>query len=227
MTMRYQLTVLAVIAGLSHSGVVTAQTAGSVAVLPLENAGSYGRDKEEFEALRRGLAATLAGELGAAGITVIDRDRVQRLVDTETTAEKIDLATAAKIGRGLGSRFVVVASFIDLYGDFRIDANLVDVQSGEVIKVVRSDPKLSDQRQMFHSVQSVAHRLAETIQPGTRAPANRTRNVPSEALGLFSRALFYADKGDRARAIDFLNRALKSYPGYSEAQAELKRIQGA
>ena len=108
------------------------------------------------------LAATLAAELSAAGAQVIGRDRVQAAIDgAGVAAEKIDLATAARIGKGLGVRYVVVASFIDLYGDFRIDANIVDVESGQVVKVVRSDPKLSDQQEMYRSVQSVADRLGE------------------------------------------------------------------
>ena len=35
-----------------------------IAVLPFENGGSYGKDKEDFDALRKGIAATLIYELG-------------------------------------------------------------------------------------------------------------------------------------------------------------------
>lgn len=211
---------------LTTCGLGTAQTGVSAAVLPFENAGSYGRDKEEFDALRRGLAATLATELSAAGAQVIGRARIQAAIEAESVStEKIDLATAARIGKGLGARFVIVASFIDLYGDFRIDANIVDVESGQVVKVVRSDPKLSDQQQMYRSVQSVADRLGDAMQLRPRGAVRR--NVPSEALGLFSRGLLFGDRGDRQRATEFLNRALKVFPDYPEALAELKRLQGS
>lgn len=222
----FRTTSIAIAITLANVGLGAAQAGSSAAVLPFENAGSYGRDKDEFDALRRGLAATLAAELSAAGAQVIGRDRVQAAIDgAGVAAEKIDLATAARIGKGLGVRYVVVASFIDLYGDFRIDANIVDVESGQVVKVVRSDPKLSDQQEMYRSVQSVADRLGEAMQLRPRGPARR--NVPSEALGLYSRALLYGDRGDRPRATEFLNRALKLFPDYPEALAELKRLQGS
>ena len=62
--------------------------------------------------------------------------------------------------------------------------------------------------------------------PAARAQAARARNVPTEALALYSRALLYQDKGDRKKAIDYYNAAIKAFPEYAEAQEGLKRLSG-
>jgi TolB-like protein len=210
---------------------VQAQGSGPVvAVLPFENGGSYGRDKEDFDALKRGLAGTLMSELAASGsVQLVGREQVQKLIDGRgQSADKVDLAAAARVGKATGARFTVAATFIDLYGDFRIDAQIIDVTTGQVVTVVRSDPKLVDRGQLYRIVQSVADRVLEAINVTTpRNAGARARNIPTEALALYSRALLYQDRGDRQRAIDFYSQAVKSYPGYTEAQVGLRRLRGA
>ncbi len=224
--------VLCCLAALGMASLPSAGTAQDVrplvAVLPFENGGSYGRDKEDFDALRRGLAGTLMSELSATGtVQAVRREQVQQLVDDRSPAtEKIDLATAAQIGKTTGARYTVAATFIDLYGDFRVDAQIIDVSTGQVVTVVRSDPKLADRSQMHRIVQSVADRVLEAIKISPPPRPARGRNIPTEALGLYSRALLYQDRGDRPRAIDYLKQALKSFPGYAEAEEALRRQGG-
>lgn len=204
---------------------VAAQPGGkAVAVLPLENGGSYGRDKDEFEGLRRGLAGLLTAELARVpGVAAVDRGQTQRLVDEQgaAVAERIDAQTAVKVARAANARFVIAASFIDLYGDFRLDARIIDAQAGEVMKVVKSDPKLSDRKQAFRIVQSVAERIAETLSLGTLPPANR--NLPIEAIALYGKGLVAQDKGDAKRAADFFGQAVKLAPDFVEAKDALRR----
>lgn len=198
----------------------------AVAVLPFENAGSYGKDKEEFEALKRGLAATLSSELSSGGaVRPIDRERIQKMLEERgaTASERLDLATAARIGKALGARYTVAGTFVDLYGDFRIDAQIIDVESGEVVKVVRNDPRLADRAQMFRMVQSVGDRILEAMKiPTPGKPAGR--NIPTEAIISYSRALLYLDRGDKQRATEFATKAAQSFPGYAEAETLLKSL---
>jgi TolB-like protein len=205
-----------------------------VAVLPLENGGSYGRDKEEFDALRRGIAGLLIAELGQnTAIRLVGREQAQKQVDEQggASAERIDAATAAKIGRQLGARYVIVGTYVDLYGDFRVDARIVDVESGEVAKVVRSDPKLSDRKQMYKIIQSVAERVADGAKlpplPAPKAQAAAARNVPAEAVAHYSRALLYQDRGDRQRAIEAYGKAVGAAPEFAEAREGLRQLRGS
>ncbi|MBL8988892.1 MAG: hypothetical protein JNJ80_21635 [Gemmatimonadetes bacterium] len=228
-----RLTLLSLLTALA--GTATAQdTRPGMAVLPFENGGSYGKDKEDFDALRRGIAGMLVGELGQnPAVRLVERDQVQKLLDEQglAAADRVDAQTAAKIGKLVGARYMIAGTFIDLYGDFRVDARIVDVETSEIIKVVRSDPKLSDRKQMFRIIQSVAERIMEGTKlpplPAAKAQAARARNVPTDALALYSRALLYQDKGDKKRAIEFYSAAIKAFPEYAEAQEGLKRLGGA
>ena len=202
-----------------------------LAVLPFENGGSYGKDKEDFDALRRGLAAMLISELSQSqAVRLVDRERIQTLLDEQglAAAERVDAATAAKIGKLVAVRYMIAGTFIDLYGDFRIDARIIDVENGEIKKVVRSDPKLSDRKQMFRIVQSVAERIMQGVSvPPLAAGGTRSREIPAEAVALFSRALLYQDRGEKQRAIDFYGKAIAAFPDYAEAQEGLKRLRGS
>ncbi|MGE0439411.1 MAG: CsgG/HfaB family protein [Gemmatimonadales bacterium] len=226
-------TFLMVLSALAAPAVVRAQDSRpGLAVLPFENGGSYGKDKEDFDALRRGIAAMMMSELSQnPAVRLVDRERVQQLLDEQglATAERVDAQTAAKVGKLVGARYMIAGTFIDLYGDFRIDARIIDVETSEIIKVVRSDPKLSDRKQMFRIIQSVADRVMEgTKLPPLPAAATqaRSRNVPTEALALYSRALLYKDRGDTKKAIEYYSAAIKAFPAFTEAQEGLKRLGG-
>lgn len=207
-------------------GIVDAQDQRvAVAVLPFENGGSYGKDKEEFDALRKGLAAMLVSELGAnPGLRSIDRFETQRILDQQglAVAERVDRETAARVGKLAGAEYVVTGSFIDLYGDFRIDARLIAVETGEIVKAVRNDPGLHDRRDMYRMVVSVLERLSGAPLPAGTAP--RARQVPTEALSHFSRALLYQDQGDRAKAMEHYQKALEANPDFPEASEGLRRL---
>jgi TolB-like protein len=217
-------------AALATSGAVVAQESRpGVAVLPFENGGSYGKDREEFDALRRGLAGMLTFELGQhAAIRLVDRAEIQRLLDAQglAVAERVDAATAAKIGKQAGARFIIAGMFIDLYGDFRVDARIINVETGEILKVVRSDPKLRDRKDMSRIIQSVADRILEDTKlsalPAGSRPAPAA--VPADAIALYSRALLFQDRGDKAKALEFYRKALVVFPEYAAAAEGLRRL---
>lgn len=202
-----------------------------IAVLSFENGGSYGKDKEDFDALRKGIAAMLISELAQnRNVRLVDRGEIQRLLDEQglAVAERVDRETAAKIGKLVGARYMIAGSFIDLYGDFRVDARIIDVETGEILKVVRSDPKLHDRRDMSRMIQSVAERImVDAKLPPLPAGTAQRPAVPTEALALFSRALLYQDRGDKAKAVEYYQKALDAYPAYTEASEGLRKARGS
>lgn len=202
-----------------------------IAVLPFENGGSYGKDKEDFDALRKGIAATLIFELARnPAVRLVDREQTQRLLDEQGlgVAERVDAATAAKVGKLVGARYMITGSFIDLYGDFRVDARIINVETGEIMKVVRNDPKLHDRKDMYRMIESVAERvMADTKLPPLPAGTAQRTAVPTEALAHFSRALLYEDRGDKAKAIEYYRKALAAFPNYTEANEGLRKAGGS
>ena len=203
-------------------------TRPGIAVLPFENGGSYGKDKEDFDALRKGIAGTLIYELARnPAVRLVDRLETQRLLDEQGlgVAERVDAATAAKVGKLVGARYMITGSFIDLYGDFRVDARIINVETGEIMKVVRSDPKLHDRKDMFRMIESVAERImTDANLPALPSGTAQRTTVPTEALALYSRALLYHDRGDRTKAEDYYKRALVVFPEYAEANEGLRKV---
>jgi TolB-like protein len=219
------------LAALSLAMPVAAQQAPvAFAVFPFENSGSYGQDKESFAALELGIPATLARSLAShPDARMADRAALQAALQAKHLggSRRLDAATAADVAKTAGARFAVTGSFADFYGKFRINARLVDAQSGEILKVVSNDdPKLQDRAQLAAIIQLVAERLAGAagLSPFPPDQAATRRAVPTNALTDYGRGLMFEQQGDRAKAAEAYQRALSAYPEYAEARDGLARV---
>jgi TolB-like protein len=203
-------------------------TRPGIAVLPFDNGGSYGQERENFDALQKGIAGMLISELAAnPAARVVERDEIQKLVEEQNlgASGRVDPKTAATIGKLVGARYVVLGTFIDFYGDFRVDARLVNVETSEIVKV-ESDRMQRDH--LFDLIRSVATRLMKDANlpplPKQASDQRMSRQVPTEALTYYSRALLYQDRGQKDKAVEFYQKALAVFPDYAEAQAGLQRV---
>src|SRR5213083_2504280 len=202
-------------------------TRPGIAVLPFDNSGSYGQDKENFDALQKGIAGMLISELAAnPAARVVEREEIQKLIEEQNLGPsgRVDAQTAAKIGKLVGARYVVLGTFIDFYGDFRLDARLVNVETSEILKVEKDQ---AQRDHLFQIIQNVAGRLMKDANlpplPRQASEQRMSRQVPTEALTFYSRALLYQDRGQRDKAAEMFNRALAIFPGYAEAAEGLQR----
>ncbi len=202
-------------------------TRPGIAVFPFVNSGSFGQDKENFDALERGLAAMLISELSAnPQARLVDRDQIQRLIEEQNlgASGRVEAQTAARIGKLVGARYVITGQFIDFYGDFRIDARLINVETGEIVKV-EADKMQRDH--LFDLLRTVATRLMKDANlpalPRQTSEQRMSRQVPTEALTFYSRALLYHDRGDHAHARELFQRAIDTFPDFTEAKEGLQR----
>ncbi|HXF94928.1 MAG TPA: CsgG/HfaB family protein [Gemmatimonadales bacterium] len=202
-------------------------TRPGIAVLPITNAGSYGQAKEDFDALERGLAAMLVSELSAnPAARVVEREQVQRLIDEQNlgASGRVSEETAARIGKLVGARYVVKGTFVDFYGDFRLDLHLVNVETSEIVKTV-SEKMRRDH--LFDIIKSAAQRLMKetNLPPLSQSTQQQrlSRQIPTEALTFYSKGLLYQDRGDRARAAEMFQKAIDIFPEYAEAREGLQR----
>lgn len=216
------------------AGALAAQGRGpdtrpGIAVMPFDNGGSYGQGKEDFEALQKGIAGMLISELAQnPSARVVERDAIQKIVEEQNlgASGRVDPQTAAKIGKIVGARYVVLGSFIDFYGDFRVDARLVNVETSEIVRV---ETDRAQRDRLYDIIKHVATALMKDANlPALVHPASgdqRTnRQVPTEALTYYSRALLYQDRGQRDKAVEMYQRAISVFPEYTEASEGLKRL---
>ena len=204
-------------------------TRPGIAVLPFSNGGSYGQGKEDFDALERGIAGMMISELSTnPAARVVERQEIQRLLDEQNLGaqNRVDPQTAARIGKLVGARYTILGTFIDFYGDFRVDVRLVNTETGEIIK---TESERMQRDHLFDIIRNIAARLMKDANlPAVQRPANdqrQSRQVPTEALTYYSRALLYQDRGQKEKAVEMFNRALAIFPEYAEAQDGLQRVQ--
>jgi len=229
MRARAVMTVLSLVPVLLGAQQRGQDTRPGIAVLPFSNGGSYGQGKEDFEALERGIAGMMISELAQnPAARVVERQEIQRLLDEQNLGAqgRVDPQTAAKVGKLVGARYTVMGTFIDFYGDFRVDVRLVNSETGEIIK---TESERMQRDHMFDIIRNVAARLMKDANlPSLQRPAGDQRmgrQVPTEALTYYSRALLYQDRGQKDKAVEMFNRALVIFPDYAEAQDGLQRVQ--
>jgi len=221
------MTVLSLVPVLLGAQQRSQDTRPGIAVFPFNNGGSYGQGKEDFDALERGIAGMMISELAQnPAARVVERQEIQRLLDEQNLSaqNRVDPQTAAKIGKLVGARYVVAGTFIDFYGDFRVDVRLVNVETGEIVK---TESERMQRDHMFDIIRNVAARLMKDASlPALQRQASDQRmgrQVPTEALTYYSRALLFHDRGQKDRAVEMYTRALAIFPDYTEAQEGLQR----
>ena len=224
---------IGVIATIASGHAVAAQSGPVViAILPFEDRGSYGQDKEVFRAFELGIPATLAGELSKhPRVRLADGARIRQAVQAQNLGPdaRVDAATAAKVGSQVGARYAVTGNFADFYGKFRIDARVIDAETGQILKVVsNNDPSLQDRADLSRIIQTLADKIvvAAGLPPASKAPDPRASSIPTEALTQYSLALLYESQGDKGKAGEHYQRALTAYPDYANAREGMQRLRG-
>jgi len=221
-----------IVAVAAVSRTAAAQQSGPIviAVLPFEDRGSYGQDKEVFRALELGIPATFAAELSRhPRVRVADRARTGQALQAQNLGSnpRVDAATAAKVGSEAGARYAITGNFADFYGKFRIDVRVVDVGTGQILKVVsNNEPNLQDRADLSRIIQSLAEKALAAV--GLPAAGNgagmRAGSVPTDALTQYSLGLLYESRGDKPKAGEHYQRALSTFPDYSQAREGIQRV---
>ena len=159
------------------------------------------------------------------GITIIKEIKLEDAEQNLGAQGRIDSATIARVGKVTGARYMVMGTFIDFYGDFRIDVRLVNTETSEIVKT-ESDRAQRDH--LFDLIRNVSARLMKdaNLPPLERRASDQRsdRKIPTEALTYYSRALLYQDRGQTDKAVDMYTQALTIFPEYAEAQEGLQRV---
>lgn len=201
-----------------------------IAVFPFTNGGSYGPDREDLEPLTVGVQQMLLTELAQnPALRIVERRMLRDLIAEQDlgASGRVDSETAARIGRLVGARYAVTGVFMDMFGTFRLDGHIVDVETGEVLKT----EEVRDKREkMYDLLVELAGKITAGVDlPALPAPvrdARRAREIPPEALALYSRAQVYEDGGRTDRAIELYRRISQEFPQMTEAREALQQLTG-
>lgn len=196
---------------------------GPVAVMPFRNL----NQDPELQWLEAGIAETLLSDLKrGAKVAVVERGQVDRVL-AELSLQldpKSEVTAAAKVGRLVGARTVVVGGFQKAGGALRITARFVDVETGVVEETAKATGPL---REVFALQDEIAAALvgkpAKRRAKAAKRPARRrVSDKTIEAYRLYSLSLVADADAERAR---YLRDALALDPGFTYATFELEALE--
>jgi TolB-like protein len=191
----------------------------------------YQGKNEELALLKKGLAQMLISDLSQSdAFTVVERDRLEDvLAELKLQQSKaVDQKTAAQIGKLLGARFMVLGGYFDVMGTLRVDARVVEVETGRVVRSVGShggpeeflelEQKLSKELTSILSGELPAQSTPPAKKPA--APAKPGKLKMGTAVK-YSKALDAIDKKDKEGAKKAIGEVLKEQPDFKLAEKEL------
>lgn len=201
---------------------------------------------DEFFVLRKGLAEMLIADLSPLeSVGFVERERLQEVLaelDLQQTP-RFDQKTAAKVGKLLGARYLVLGSYFVLLGTLGINAALVDVETGVRVHTASAKGPAEDflgveQNLSANLSNFIYTRLPQLARPSTPATPNGhtkksgeaklARKTPKKmnvktALS-FSSALEAGDKGNKAAAIEHLKKVMAEEPDFQLAKEKYEKL---
>jgi TolB-like protein len=182
-----------------------------------------------LEPLREGLAQMLISDFSAAPqVRVVERARLKALLEEQKLGRsgQVDPASAARVGKLLGARFLVLGSYFDLKTNLRIDARVVEVETGRIVRSVGANGTTDD---FWTLEKDLAQKLAQVLEGVLPAfipppPSPPPAKVKSKTIATYGRALAALDRGRKSEAKALLDQVVADAPRFSLAKADLNAL---
>jgi TolB-like protein len=196
-----------------------------IAILYFDN----GSDNAELSRLRKGLADMLISDLSKVKmLNVIERARLEEILKEQklNNSKEFDASTASKVGKLLGVQYILTGAFFDILGSMRIDARIIDVETGKIIKSEGIDGATNT---FFDLEKKLVIKIASGLNvdlavENTDASAAKEASLSYETTLLFSDGLDQMDKGENSKAIEILKKVLSKNPDFLPAQKALNSL---
>jgi TolB-like protein len=214
--------------------------AGPFAVMPFKNL----NNADALEWLRVGIAETMISDLRRSGLPVVERDQLDRALAEIALQSSVgnEASAAAKVGRMVGARTVVVGGYQKAGSKIRITARFVSVETGVVRDTAKTTGALS---RIFALQDEIVERLIGR-KPAPRkraAKKKRASGAPKaakaakgeaeaespdaagrtiDAYRLYSLSLVTSSQADRVK---FLKRAIELDPSFHYALEDLAKLE--
>ena len=223
-----------------------ADTRPTVAIVYFTN-GAIGKGHEELQPLSLGLADMMITEMAAnPRVRIVERDRINQLMDEQklSAGDRVDPSTAVAMGKLLGAHHILIGTYVtDPKGRMVLAVRSVNTETSQV--------EYTDQvRGKSDDVLDMVSTLAEKVNKGlnlpaiprrqpaaggnTRgasqspsdnaAPAPKARQVPFQAVMLYSKGLAAKDKGNWQEAVQLFRASLQKFPEYEAPKKALEGI---
>lgn len=235
--MRFK-TLSTAVAGLAlMAGTALAQSKPTIAVLYLTNS-ALGAQNADMQPLSKGLADLLISSLSVnANIRVVERDRIQAVLDEQKMATdgKLDPAASVRVGKIVGAAHMVTGTFVtELKGPtLKISLHVFNTETSQVEQIVEETGRTDA---ILPLIDKIGAKLnAELKLPPMPAPARdeqtasvkKQEKVPFQAVMLYSRGLDEQDHGNKEKAVTLFRQSIKAFPSYEAPQKALDKLEKA
>ena len=184
--------------------------------------------RERYASLSNGFPSMMINYLnGANGLKVIERERIQWILDEPKFRDKDDtndMSMALRTGETLGATAVLYGNYIVHKDQMRLSAQLVNVETGEIL---RSMDVMGEPDEFFELAEALSASVAETM------------NVEMEDIGIeksggtslldahlaYTGGIDELESGNYRGARKHFQRALKLDPGYAMAKKRLESLE--
>src|SRR5262245_53697607 len=192
----------------------------SVAVLRFNNV----TKNHEDDWLGVGIAETVTADLkNIDGMTVIGRELIYEALRRWNAENHTDFDEkfATRVGREVGARWIIGGGYQRIGEMLRITARFVEVATGEVLKTVKIDGRMSE---VFDLQDKIVHDLSRNLDldSGKLKGAAQRETEVIEAYEACTRARMELFSGSRAGlddAVQLLEKAIALDPNYAQAYA--------
>ncbi len=182
----------------------------------------------KYNALSKGIADMLITDLSKVkGVNIVEREKLEKLIQEIKLGQSkyFDPATAQKLGKGLGAQNILTGSFYLLDNIIRIDARLIDVQTGAII----SAEQVTGSKNSFFSLhQQLAALLSKNLNvpysPNLSGLYKANEEVEFTAVVNYSNAVELQDQGMTADAQELLEKTIMTFPKFRFAKNKLDEL---
>lgn len=196
-----------------------------IAILYFDN----GSDNAELSRLRKGLADMLISDLSKIKmLNVIERARLEEILKEQklNNSKEFDASTATKVGKLLGVQYILTGAFFDLMGSMRMDARIIDVETGKIIKSEGIDGQTNT---FFDLEKKLVVKIASGLNvelnaDSKEATETKTSSLSYETSLAYSDALDKMDKGENGKAIELLKKVLQKNPDFAPAKKAFDKL---
>ena len=191
----------------------------TVAVLPFQN--NSITQSSHTQGLARTLTDRITENLTASlEVTLIDRESIEKLLN-ELSLSSQGMTQAEgrlSLGKLLGAHYLIMGEYSEIVGNLRLDARIVEVQSGRVIASDSVEGRVTERRHMETAfAKTVSVLLLDKI--GTARGFGRFTSLDYLKMGLQ-----FEKKQEFEKALEQYKKALSIDPKNKQANARLQAV---
>jgi TolB-like protein len=195
-----------------------------IAIIYFDN----GSDNAELSRLKKGLADMLISDLSKIKmLNVVERARLEEILKEQklNNSKEFDAATASKVGKLLGVQYILTGAFFDILGSMRIDARIIDVETGKIMKSEGVDGATNTFFDLEKKlVEKIAGGLNVDLGEENKTASAKEASLSYETSLLYSDGLEQMDKGENTKAIETFKKVLEKNPAFAPAQKALNTL---